>query len=68
VRIGSGADDGVNRLQVNGNLRIVGAAEPACSVTTRGTLALGAGGVGVKDTVRICAKDAGDAYAYRTIY
>lgn len=42
--------------------------EIACTSDYRGHMVLVAGGVGVKDTVRICAKDAANAYAYRTLY
>jgi hypothetical protein len=43
-------------------------AQPACSASVRGTLWQTNGGPGVKDSVSICAKDAADAYAWRTIY
>jgi|GEM_PF-1354811 len=43
-------------------------AEPTCNSANRGKLVMVQGGAGVQDTFRICAKDAADAYAYRTIY
>lgn len=43
-------------------------AAPTCDATTRGTFNYLAGGGGVKDSVQICAKDASDVYAWRTIY
>lgn len=43
-------------------------AEPTCNATNRGVVVYVAGGAGVKDTFRMCAKDAADSYAYRTIY
>jgi hypothetical protein len=42
--------------------------QSACSATTRGTLWYTPGMTGVKDNVQICAKDATDAYAWRTLY
>lgn len=42
--------------------------EGTCSATLRGQVVMVQGGAGVKDTFRICAKDAADAYAWRTIY
>lgn len=61
-RVGSGVSkfDGVIVL---GNV-----AEPTCNATNRGTLAMVQGGAGVADTVRICTKDAADAYAYRALF
>jgi hypothetical protein len=42
--------------------------QPTCSVTHRGTFWVMAAAGGLKDTVQVCAKDAGDAYAWRSIY
>lgn len=39
-----------------------------CDSTTPGNFNFIAGGAGVKDTVQVCAKDASNNYAYRTIY
>jgi hypothetical protein len=44
------------------------AAQPACNVSQRGRFWQTLGGTGVKDAVTVCAKDAGDAYAWRSIY
>jgi hypothetical protein len=44
------------------------ATQPACSVTQRGRFWQTLGGTGVKDTVTVCAKDATDTYAWRSIY
>ena len=41
---------------------------PACDATTRGTFWMVAGASGVQDSVSVCAKDASDAYAWRTLY
>jgi len=43
-------------------------AQPACSAATRGLVVMVQGATGVKDSFAICAKDATDAYAYRTLY
>jgi hypothetical protein len=42
--------------------------KPTCQESRRGMFWHDFGGAGVKDTVEICAKDAADAYAWRTIY
>ena len=44
------------------------AAQPACSASQRGRFWQTLGATGVKDTVTVCAKDASDAYAWRSIY
>lgn len=44
------------------------ASKPTCAVGIRGMLWVTQGGAGVKDAVEVCAKDSGDAYAWRTIY
>jgi hypothetical protein len=41
---------------------------PTCAAAFRGLITYTFGGAGVKDIVQVCAKDAGDAYAYRAIY
>ena len=41
---------------------------PTCVAAYRGGFWTTNGGAGVADTVAVCAKDAGDAYAWRTIY
>lgn len=42
--------------------------QPTCDATHRGWAWFDEGGAGVKDAFEICAKDAGNAYAWRTIY
>jgi len=42
--------------------------QPTCDSTTRGYLFFDEGAGGVADTLDICAKDTGDAYAWRSIY
>jgi hypothetical protein len=41
---------------------------PACAIGVRGRVWFVAGGAGVQDTLAVCAKDATDAYAWRTLY
>lgn len=45
-----------------------GTAKGTCDSTNRGKLFHTRGGAGVKDNVEVCAKDAADAYAWRTLY
>lgn len=44
------------------------AAAPTCDSNSRGKFWYQGGGAGVKDNVQVCAKDAANAYAWRTIY
>jgi len=43
-------------------------APPVCDTARRGQIWLTTGGVGVKDEVAVCAKDAGNLYAWRPLY
>lgn len=55
----------------NGQVQIgIGNTSPCdtCASGIRGQICYVGGGAGVKDTVSVCAKDAGNAYAWRTIY
>lgn len=45
-----------------------GGTKPTCASGIRGALWYDAGAGGVKDTFEVCAKDAGDAYAWRVLY
>lgn len=45
-----------------------GGTRPTCDASTRGTSWFDEGGAGVADSFAICAKDAADAYDWRTIY
>jgi hypothetical protein len=47
---------------------IFGEARPGCDGTVRGRLWFIAGTAGIADSLTVCAKDASDAYAWRTIY
>ena len=68
-------------LEVNGGIRINNTAnsikaitsKPACDnitgpTTDSGVLWFTAGASGIKDTLEVCAKDAGNNYAWRTVY
>jgi len=67
--VGVGTTSPGRELEVNGGLRLnTATAKPTCNSSNRGTFWVVNGGAGVKDTVEVCAKDAGDAYAWRTIY
>lgn len=67
--MGIGTTTPEQKLEVNGGIRLnTATAKPACGVASRGTFWSVQGGAGVKDTVEVCAKDAGDSYAWRTIY
>ena len=46
----------------------LGDALPACGVAVRGRIWFVAGAPGVKDSLSVCAKDASDGYAWRTLY
>jgi hypothetical protein len=68
-KVGIGASSPTRELEVNGGVRLNTAiAKPACDATSRGTFWVTQGGGGTKDTVEVCAKDASDAYAWRTLY
>ena len=65
--LGSGAL--VFEVEADGSFRsIPTASKPSCASGIRGTYWYTQGGTGVKDDVEVCAKDAADAYAWRTIY
>ena len=46
----------------------LGEAQPACSVAVRGRLWFVAGATGIQDGLTVCAKDATNSYAWRTLY
>ncbi len=67
--VGIGASSPGQTLEVNGGLRLnTVTAQPTCASAQRGTFWVVESGAGVKDSVQVCAKDAGDAYSWRTIY
>lgn len=67
--VGIGTTNPSQKLEVNGGMRLnTATAKPTCDSTVRGTFWFTQSGAGVKDAVEVCAKDAADAYAWRTIY
>lgn len=67
--VGVGVAAPSQKLEVNGGVRLnTVTVKPTCGATVRGTFWAVQGGAGVKDNVEVCAKDAGDAYAWRTLY
>ncbi len=66
---GIGTSTPTQKLEVNGGVRVnPSTTRPVCDSTSGGTFWYVAGGPGVKDSVQVCAKDAANAYAWRTIY
>lgn len=62
-------DTNFNFVSSSGTIQINdGGTKPTCDSTKRGMLWQDFGGTGTKDTVEICAKDAADSYAWRTLY
>ena len=55
----------LNPLVLSG---VLGEAQPTCGVAVRGRQWFVAGATGVKDSLSVCAKDASNAYAWRTLY
>lgn len=49
-------------------LAAAGGTRPACDAGARGWFWITAGGAGVKDAVEVCAKDATNAFAWRSLY
>jgi hypothetical protein len=69
VSVGIGTSVPTARLDVNGGVRLnTATAKPACDATTRGTFWFTQAAVGIKDSAEVCAKDASNAYAWRTLY
>jgi hypothetical protein len=69
--IGIGTTTPTQKLDVAGAVRInsgVLASRPNCDSNIRGTFWFAQGASGTKDSATVCAKDAADAYAWRTIY
>jgi hypothetical protein len=56
-------------LAINAHTKFAASTDtPACDANHRFQLNFVAGAIGVKDIVQVCAKDATDAYAWRTVY
>jgi hypothetical protein len=64
--------DYAGNMELAGQLRLnvntTPAAQPACDATKRGYLWFTQSATGVKDALQVCAKDASNAYAWRTLY
>lgn len=58
----------ISSTSSGGGIQLTSGTQPTCSVTTRFLFWTVAGGSGVKDSVQVCAKDASNVYAWRTIY
>ncbi|GAG49586.1 unnamed protein product, partial [marine sediment metagenome] len=67
--VGIGTANPGQKLEVDGGIRLnTAATKPTCDSTVRGTLWFTQGGAGVADALEVCAKDAANAYAWRTLY
>jgi hypothetical protein len=60
--------DGRAYFQAGVTVNESGASRPTCASTVRGMFWVTRSSAGVKDAVEVCAKDAADAYGWRTIY
>lgn len=67
-----GTPAGVERLRIQADGSVQhnpgGGSKPTCDSSHRGSLFYVAGGAGVADTFEACRKDAGDSYAWVSIY
>ena len=77
MRINASGNVGIGTTTPNTTLNLYGGGlgvnpgatgKPTCAVDRRGTYWHTFGGAGVQDNVEVCAKDSGDAYAWRTLY
>lgn len=69
VMIGTSSFQSSDKFVVNGPFRIMDTGtKPACSSSLPAMFWYDAGGAGVKDTYEVCAKDAANVYAWRTLY
>jgi hypothetical protein len=64
-----GSVDSTGKATFNGGVLLnTTTAKPSCTATSRGEFWITQGAAGVKDSVEVCAKDAADAYGWRTLY
>jgi hypothetical protein len=70
VSVGIGTSTPTAKLDVTGGVRLNkdNSGKPSCDATTRGTFWFTQGGAGVKDSAEVCAKDAANGFAWRTLY
>lgn len=67
--VGIGTTTPSQSLEINGGVRINTATpKPTCDADARGTQWFTQGTAGVKDTLEVCAKDAANNYAWRTLW
>lgn len=68
--VGIGTTAPSQKLQVNGGIRLNTAAlKPAtCDANVQGTIWFTKGGASAKDSLEVCAKDASDSFAWRSLY
>lgn len=67
--VGIGTTAPSQKLEVNGGVRMnTATSKPTCDVNARGTMWFTQGATGVKDTLEVCAKDALENYAWRTLW
>jgi hypothetical protein len=68
AQVGAGLAVGGNAV-IGGLLQLVGQpGAPTCDASKRGALFFVQGGSGVQDQLLLCAKDASDSYAWRTVF
>ena len=65
-QLGAGSNDFTGAISAL-ELRLLNGSEGTCSSSTRGRIVMVFGGAGTADTIRICSKDAADAYGWRTL-
>ena len=66
--VGMGTTVPAQKLEVNGGVRLnTATAKPTCDANARGTLWFTNGGAG-KDTLEVCAQDAGAVLGWRALY
>lgn len=58
----------IAQIPVDGGIKLIGKAQPTCDSTHQGTFWNSGHSAGVKDSIAVCAADASNAYAWRTIY
>jgi hypothetical protein len=65
-QLGAGSNDFTGAISAL-ELRLLSGSEGTCSSSTRGRIVMVFGGSGAADIIRICSKDAANAYAWRTL-
>jgi hypothetical protein len=59
----------VDKVRIaSGRLHLSGGTEPVCDAGSRGMVVFVPGSAGVKDSLRVCAKDAAEEYGWRSMY